>query len=152
MTNKRSRGFSLVEVILALGLLGMSMVSVGWLLTQGARSTRGGRTATEALSVGRTILEEMEGWGFHQSHLAYGYDGSARTYTIDTRTNSYCTRWQSTLDEKLVDAYGIIELKSISSGGTPPLMADAAAIRITVTVYWTEDERARTVSLAALKL
>lgn len=152
MSNQRSRGFSLVEVILALGLLGMSMISVAFLLTQGARSTKGGRTASEALSVGRTILEEMEGWGFHQAHLAYGYDGSAKTYTVDTRNNSYCAGWQSELDEKLEDGYGIIQLESISSGVSPPVMADTAAIRITVTVYWSEGDRDRNVTLAALKL
>lgn len=57
------RGFSLLEVILALGMLAAVLVSTTGLLVMGSYQTKSGRTASEALSVARTILEEMQGWG-----------------------------------------------------------------------------------------
>lgn len=147
-----SSGFSLIEVTLALGLLAGVLISMAWLFVMGTHHAKSGRTASEALAVARTILEETQGWGFHQTHLAYGLDGSAATYTVDTRTNSYAAKWQSVLDEKLVDSYASIELESLSSAVTPPAMASTDAIGVTVTVHWLEGERARSIQVRTVRM
>ena len=147
-----SRGFSLIEVILALGLLAGVLIAMSWLFVMGAHHAKSGRTASEALAVARTILEETQGWGFHQTHLAYGLDGSAATYTVDTRLNSYASKWQPVLNQKLFDSYALIELESLSPTGTPPPLASTDAIGVTVTVHWIEKERARNIRVRTVRM
>lgn len=146
------RGFSLLEVILALGMLAAVLVSTTGLLVMGSYQTKSGRTASEALSVARTILEEMQGWGFQQTYLAYGLNGSAASYTIDTRTNSYTAKWQSTLDAKLRNSYAIVELESMSMSGTPPPLASTQTIGITVRIFWEERKRSRNIQVRTVRM
>lgn len=146
------RGFSLIEVLLALGLLAAVLISTTWLLVIGSYQVKSGRTASEALSVAGTILEEMQGWGFQQTYLAYGLNGSATSYTIDTRTNSYASKWQSALDAKLRNSYAIVELESMSSSGTPPPLASTQTIGITVRIFWEEGERPRDIRVRTVRM
>jgi type II secretory pathway pseudopilin PulG len=145
-------GYSLIEVILSLGLLAGVMLPSAWLLDLAAHQAKSGRTASEALAVARSIQEEMQSWGFHQTHLQYGLDGTATSYAIDTRTNAYASRWQATLEEKLDRPWATILLESTGPGGTAPTMDGTRAIRITVTVYWRERSRHRSISLTATRM
>jgi prepilin-type N-terminal cleavage/methylation domain-containing protein len=146
------RGFSLIEVLLALGLLAAVLISTTWLLVIGSYQAKSGRTASEALSVAGTILEEMQGWGFRQTYLAYGLDGTATSYTIDTRSNSYASKWQSTLNSKLHNSYAIVELESLDSSGTPPPLAGTQTIGVTVRVFWVEGDRSRNIRVRTVRM
>jgi len=42
-----------------------------------------GRESTEALSVARGIIEQINKWGFHQTYELFGANGAAATYTWD---------------------------------------------------------------------
>ena len=143
-------GFSLIEVILALGLLAAVLVTMAGLLVLGAREAKSGRTASEALSVAQTILEETQGWGFRQTYSGFGFDGTATSYTVDTRTNSYASKWQAALDSKLFNSYAVIDLESLGPG-TPP-MASTQVIRVIVTVHWEEEKRPRRIRLGAVRM
>ena len=77
MKRKRQRGFSLVEVVVALGLLSAVLISISGLFVLAHKQVDGGRKHSVALSVARDILEEMDGWSFRQLYLEYGLDGSA---------------------------------------------------------------------------
>ncbi len=152
MSHREDHGFSLIEVILAMALLAAVLISIASLFVFGEQQVKSGRTASEALAVARTILEEMEDWGFHQTYLQFGYDGSAATYTVDTRTNSYAAKWQSVLDAKLRDARALIDIDSLAPGGGTPNLSATRAIRMTVTVSWVEGQRARSIELCGVKL
>lgn len=149
---RSGQGTSLIEVIVALGLLLIMLNSLIVLFVIGARQVKSGRTSSEALAVAQTVLEEMQGWGFHQTHTEYGLSGTASSYSVDTRTNSYASRWQQTLDSKLLNAYAIIDLESLGPGGPPPPMATTRAIRLIVTVHWDEGDRHRTVRLGSVRM
>jgi len=144
------RGFSLVETIVALGLLGGVLISITSLFILGGRSVKSGRTSSEALAVSRAILEEMDGWSFRQTYSIYGYDGLATSYAIDSRTNSYCTKWQSTLASKLRNSYANIDVTSLGTG--PPNLSVTRAMRVVVTVNWTEGSRPRSVRLGTVRM
>jgi len=152
MNKAAQGGYSLIEVILSLGLLAGVILPSAWLLDLAARQAKSGRTASEALAVARSIQEEMEGWGFHQIHLQYGLDGTANAYAVDTRTNSFASRWQTTLEEKLHRPHAIVQLESVGPGGTTPTMDGTRAIRITVTVHWRERSRHRSIALCATRI
>ena len=149
------RGLSLVEVVLALGLMAGVLISVAGLFVLGERSLNSGRSSTEALAVGRQIIEEMNGWGFNQTYALYGFDGTANSYSVDTRSNAYAGKWQPILEERLGDgAFATVQINSLSASGTPPLMnaSSCKAIRVVVTVFWNEGVRNRDVTVGTVRM
>ena len=93
---RNERGFSLVEIVVALGLLAFVLISIAGLFIIGGKQIKSGRTSSEAMALAREIHEEMNAWGYTQLWSVFGYNGQAATYTVDTRTNAACTAWQTT--------------------------------------------------------
>jgi len=146
-------GFSLVEVILALALLGTVLIAMSGLFTLGSRQVDAGRKHTEALSAAQDILEEMSVWSFRGLYESFGGDGSTSTFTIDTLTNDFAKQWQPYLAENFAPgSFAGISLSSVTESGTPPPLSSARCIRVTVTVYWAEALRERNVQLTMLRL
>lgn len=156
MNRRRQEGFSLVEIVLALGLMAGVLLSIAGLFAVGGKQVKSGRTSSEALAVGRQILEEMNGWGFGQTWELFGLNGAATTYTVDTDTNNttYCAKWRTTLRSKLgTGARATIRIDSIvRAGGAPNLNAGAKNVRVTVTVFWNEMTRARSVAVGTVRM
>jgi prepilin-type N-terminal cleavage/methylation domain-containing protein len=152
MKRTRQRGFSLVEVVVALGLLAAVLISISGLFVLAHKQVDGGRKHSVALSVARDILEEMDGWSFRQLYLEYGEDGSAPSYAIDSRTNASAEDWQQALEAELSECHAEILLQALAESGSPPALADAPAIRIDITVFWKEGLRPRSVRLAMIRM
>ncbi len=146
MQGRGEPGFSLVEVVIALGLLAGVLITISGLFVVGAKQVKSGRTSSEAVAVGKEIQEAMVGWGYAQIWEMFGYDGQAMSYTVDTRGNSACAAWQTTLRSKLgPEAYATIDVVSVAnSTGMTSNFADpsgnilAKTVRVSVTVSWTE--------------
>ena len=146
MRGHGERGFSLVEVVIALGLLAGVLITISGLFVVGAKQVKSGRTSSEAVALGKEIQEDMYGWGYSQLWGKFGYDGQAATYRVDTRTSGACGAWQTTLATKLgPSAYATIEVQSVANAtGTTNDFADASGnilaktVRVSVTVNWTE--------------
>lgn len=147
--SKRERGSSLIEVTLAMGLLAGVLGSVAGLFVMGAGGVHSGRRASEALSVARSIMEEMQSWGFEQTYEKFGLDGANNSYQIDTRYNAYTTAWQAELDEKL-HGYATITITAIDAGG--PALDASTQLSLGVTVHWKEGTRKRRVQLQAVRM
>ena len=150
-----SDGFSLVEVIVALGMMAGVLISVAGMLTLGGRYVKSGRNASEGLAVARDIMEELHGWGFEQTYRLFGKDGNAVSYTIKTDeldAVDYVWQdvdeptWQDML-ENLHEARAEIRIESLAGN-----LNVANAIRIHVTVRWREGPRPREVRLSTLRL
>ncbi len=154
MKRRTQGGFSLVEVVIALGLLSGVLISVSGLFAIGAKQVKSGRTSSEAIATARTILEEMNRWGFRQTYGNFGtaYDGSVTSYTIDTRTNAYATKWQNMLSPKLLNSFATISIQSLGPGMTPPSLSTTRAMRVLVTVFWDEGRRHRSVLLGTVRM
>ncbi|HEX6851642.1 MAG TPA: prepilin-type N-terminal cleavage/methylation domain-containing protein [Candidatus Polarisedimenticolaceae bacterium] len=157
MHSRNERGFSLVELILALGLLAGVMLAIAGMFSIGGKQVKSGRTSSEALAVGRQILEEMNGWAYRQTYENFGLDGAAASYSVDTRANTstFAQKWHATLQSKLgASAYATIALSSVVGTGTAPVMNSAVAknYRVTVTVHWNEITRPRTVTVATVRM
>lgn len=145
-------GFSLVEVVIALGILGGVLVSVAGLLVIGSRQVTSGRNSSEALAVARTIVEELEGWGFRQTYRGFEDPGcqpaAAAACTFDTSENAVAADWQAALEEVLNEPRAEVAVESLEG-----VKLDASSgLRIRVTVYWTEGSRDREVTLTAVRL
>ena len=148
MRRRDEKGFSLIEVVMALGLLAGVLIAIAGLFILGGRSVKSGRTSSEALAAAREIVEEMDAWGFSQLWSNFGYAGTAKTYTVDTNTctTTDCTGWQSALVAKLGStAHAIIKIDSVAQASlTVPDFVDgggavtAKNVRVTVNVLWTQ--------------
>ena len=152
---ERSAGFSLVEVIVAMGMLAWILIAIAGLLSLGGRHVKSGRSSSQALAVARDIVEEIDGWGFHQTYTLFGKDGLAADYTIRTdelQPADYVWQapgeptWQDALTPELFEARAEIRIESL--GGN---LAVSNAIRVGVTVSWMEGQRPRNVRLALLR-
>jgi type II secretory pathway pseudopilin PulG len=153
MNRKYERGLSLIEVILALGLLGGVLISIAGMFILSERQVKSGKTATQALAVARTITEEISGWGFRQTYQVFGSDGTATSYLYDTQVNSYAAKWQTMLDDSLeLGSSATILVASVPpTGGVAPALNAARAIRVTVTVSWAEGDRNRQVRVMTVR-
>ena len=142
------KGFSLIEVVIALGLLAGVLIAIAGLFVMGGRSVKSGRTSSEALAAGREIVEEMNAWGFTQLWENFGLAGTAATYTVDTKTcvTADCTGWQNALVAKLgTTAHATIKIDSVTQVGQAGVnFVDGAGnllarnVRVTVNVLWTQ--------------
>lgn len=155
------RGFSLIEVIVALGLMAGVLIAIAGLFVLGGRSVKSGRTSSEALALGREIVEEMNAWGYAQLWGNFGLAGTANTYTVDTATcvTADCTGWQNSLVAKLgTTAHATIKLDNVVQAGQPLVnFVDGAGnllsrnVRVTVNVLWTQvPGRSRQVSVVTV--
>ena len=153
-SSRTSAGFSLVEVIVAMGLLSGILISIAGLMVVGNRQVKSGRHSSEALVVARMIFEDMNGWGFHQTYSLLGDDGSGETLLVDTSVSSEALTqtWQLALEGMLENTRAEIRLESIVEEGGPPILSSASAIRIQVTIHWTEWPRDRTLQLSTVRM
>ena len=148
MKRSREAGFSLIEVIVALGLLGGILLSVAGMFLLGERQVMRGRNQSYALSISRTILEEVGGWSHEATWERFGMTGTNATQTIDTQTNSFATKWQPLLDETLHTAAAEIRVESCDGSS----LDTAPALRVIVRVWWDERTERRDVELSLVRL
>lgn len=141
-------GFSLIEVLVALGLLAGVLLSVAGMFLLGERQVRRGRTESTALFAAQTILEEVGGWSHAATWERFGLSGAAPAYAIDTRLNTFAARWQPDLQATL--AGGRAEIRVESCDGAD--LVDTDAVRVVVTVFWDERSQTRRTELALVRL
>lgn len=144
---ERCCGSSLIEVLVALGLLGSLLLSVAGLVTTGSRQIHSGGLRSRALAVAHTVAEELAGWSFRQSFEAFGCAGHAPLCRVDP--DALPPAWPELAAETLPQA-GLAVVVSAIDGGRG--LADSRALRITVTVSWREGRRPRSVSLLWLQI
>lgn len=143
----------MVEVLLALSLLGVVLISITSLFIIGGRRVAQGRERTEALSVGTHIMEtldQMSYRGLYTNFTTASDPGAAAgPLTIDSRTNpdALTLGWQNLIDAKLDNGYAIITVERI--GGAD--FRTATSLRVTTTVYWDDLDRSRNITLETLR-
>lgn len=145
-------GFSLLEVVIALGLLAGVLISISGLFILAAQQVASGRSGSQALAAARSILEETDCWTLEQTYLLFGFDGGAPSYAVDTRTNAFSARWQPMLEPGLSNGVATLRIESLGPGASPPPLNASRAIRVRVTVRWDEGARRRAVSLLAVRM
>ena len=148
-----SSGFSLVEVMLALGLLAFVLVSITSLFILGGKRIAQGRERTEALTVGMHVMEYLDQVtyrGLYSNFTAAADPGAATgPVVIDTRTSTLAQSlaWQAIMDSKLEGAYVIVTIARIA--GTD--FRTARALRVTTTIFWNDLNRTRNLSLETVR-
>lgn len=147
---KGEQGSSLIEVTLALGLMGAVLGAIAGLFVIGAGGVKSGRNASEALAVARSMIEDMECWGPRQVYLEYGCDGGLSSCVANSNVDTELAEWQARLEEKLPDAHATVAVASLEPS-SPPL-SESVQVRVMVTIYWNEGSRARKVRLGTVRM
>ena len=148
----REGGFSLIEVTLALGLLATVLISIASMFIIGGKQVHQGKSVTSATAVGQTIMERIDQLPYVET---YGYFGGADTSTVvavtTTTTGNNANQWQSEIQSRLgPNASASIIITPLGSA-SPLNMGSASALRVRVTVNWTELGRARNVQLQTIR-
>ena len=146
------RGFSLAEVIVALGVLASVLISVAGLLVVGNRLVKSGRGSSLALAVARDILEECDGRSFEGVYTEFGCDAGESTCTVDTSAPVIpsMAQWKEMVEDELFQGFAEVLIESVEDGA--PALRDSRALRITVRVFWTEGPRARDTRLTTVRM
>jgi hypothetical protein len=140
-------GTSLVEVVIALGLLAGLLISVAGLLTLGNRQISSGARASCALAVAQSILEALELEAYHRTYASLGCDATLSTCRVDSGQTTVGD-WHALAAANLPDP--LVEI-GVDAIGAPSLEA-APALRITVAVSWQEGLRSRRLRLTTLRV
>ena len=149
----RQGGFSLVEVSLAIGLLGAVLVAISSLFVIGGKRVRQGRERTEALSVATHVMEtlnQMSYRGLYTNFSTASNPGAATgPLTLDSRTTTFAaaTGWQPLLDEKLEGGYALVTLTRINGAD----FRTSDGIRVRTTVFWDDLNRTRNLTLETIR-
>jgi len=153
MLRRRQSGFSLVEVSLAIGLLGAVLVAISSLFVIGGKRVRQGRERTEALSVATHVMETLNQMSFRGLYtnfsVASNPGGAAGPISIDSRTTTFsaATGWQPLIDEKLEGGYVLVTLTRLNGAD----FRTSEGIRVRTTIFWDDLNRTRNLTLEAVR-
>lgn len=144
------RGFSLVEVVIAIGVLAGVLLSICSMFILGARQLKTGKTMTEATTICHAIMESFDNMSFTALYTTFGAAASDTTRTVtSTTTGSAVASWQTEIIRKLDG--GVATVTILPQGPGTPNFGTATGIRMTVTVTWTELARPQAVSLSTVR-
>ena len=144
-------GFSLIEVVVAMGLLAGVLLSIAGVFVVGERQVARGRHQTTALAVAQTILEEISVWNHEATWERFDSIGDVTTLTVtttDTNPANIASKWQPFLQETLSNGRAEIRVESCDGSN----LNVSAAVRVVVTVSWDERTLTRRTKLAMVRL
>ncbi|HEV8702731.1 MAG TPA: hypothetical protein VGV60_15760 [Candidatus Polarisedimenticolia bacterium] len=143
-------GFSLIEVVIAIGVLAGVLLSICSMFIMGGRQVKTGKTVTEATAICHAIMESFDSLSFTALYTTFGAAATDTTMTVtSTTTGSAIQPWQTEIARKLNN--GVATLTIIPRGPGTPNFGQATGIRMTVTVTWTELARPQSVSLSTVR-
>ena len=167
-------GYNLVEVLIAMALMGTVLMSIMGLFYFGRRNVYSGKEMTQAVAVGTHVLEDLNTTTKDGIVAAFALPATAGTSNIvggQTFANSFVRttdtisaatdpkgflqRWKDEMvnDNKFQSgAVTIVFTPTADGTNTPPQMATSTVVKMRVFVTWGESVRARQVVLDSVKI
>jgi type IV pilus assembly protein PilV len=146
-TARPAGGFSLVEVIVAVGVLAGLLLSIATMFVLAARQVKAGRTITEAVTLAQDIMERFDRSSFTALYTTLGASAGDTTRTVSSVTaGSPLSGWQAEIARRLAGGAATVTLDALGSGS--PGFGNATGLRLTVEVSWEEIGRPRSVRLS----
>ena len=141
-------GFSLVEVVLAIGLLAGVLLSICSMFILGGKQLKTGKTLTEATALAHAIMETFDNMSYTSLYTSFGAadTDTSKTATSNSGTNPL-NQFQAEIDRKLAAGSATIVLTQI--GGTN--FGDARGIKVVTTLNWSELGRAQSVTIGTVR-
>ena len=145
-------GMSMIEVLIALGIMAGVLISVASLFVLGGQRVKGGRNMTQALAVASDITESLRTQGYLSmpesmpSCCGGGSCDAVTGCTVDSRTDAFAlTEWQPWVDQELYLGYAEITITPLGGSISPPTFASSDGIRVHVEITWNEGTSQRSV-------
>lgn len=166
-------GYSLIECLLAAGLLTGVLVSISGLFILGTSSVKSGRELTKATTVANSCMEQVMSMPFESVYGLAGAIGSGQTANWSTNNanptftgtsedvaewTSIINAWRTTVRSQLMLGeltFKVDGMGRLPAGGDPGLVpyVDAQFLRVIVTVSWSErNGRRRSVTFEEITL
>lgn len=176
-TRSSERGYSLVEVIVATGLLASVLLTIVSLFYMGQRNVYSGKQMTQAVSLATRVSEDLSALGYNDIYSAFGITDATALGTVDvdataalmddtyinsilrttnditagTDPSNFLTRWRDEMINNFRFQDGSVTLIISPRSAEPPAAAltagTASVMRIRILVRWREATRPRQVVL-----
>ena len=156
MNARREMGYSLVEVLVSLGLMAGVMVAVCSMFVLGGTYVKAGKELTEATALAQDMMEDINKQSYTGLYLLLQTgtpDPNLQVTTSDTRVSGSVADnlWGNNIRTKLWKGYGVVTMKPIGGTVTPATFATAEGIRVTVNLAWSELRRNRSVKVESVR-
>ena len=146
----QEKGFSLVEVIVAIGVLAGVLVSISSMFLLGGRQVKVGKTMTLATAICHDIMEAFDTRSFTALYVDLGAASTATTHTVFSNVSgSAIEAWQTEISRKLENGVASVAITPMGPG--TPNFGSATGIRINVNLTWNELGRPQTVRLSTTR-
>ena len=143
-------GFSLIEVVIAIGVLAGVMLSIASMFILGGRQVKTGKTLTEATTLAQDLMEQFDKESYTSLYLNLGAVATDSTRTVQSTTGgSPIQGWQAEIARKLANGAASVRLDAMGPG--TPNFGTAAGIKVTVTLSWNELGRPQSVGLSTVR-
>lgn len=129
-TNPGRRGFSLLEVILSLTILGGAMAVLGEAVRNGMHNARIARDLTDAQLYCESKLAEIEAGLLTTDAVTDVPIEPMQDSVLESSTDSYETGWLYSIDSQVIDEAGLVQV-AVTVSQDPAIIKDP--IRFTLT-------------------
>jgi prepilin-type N-terminal cleavage/methylation domain-containing protein len=142
------RGFSLIEVVIAIGVLAGVLLSICSMFILGGRQVKGGKTMTEATALAHDLMETFDKLSYTGLYTTFGAVAADTTKSVTTTgATNPITPWRTEVERKLDNGVATTRLDPV--GGTN--FGNAIGIKMTVTLSWNELGRPQSVTLSTIR-
>jgi prepilin-type N-terminal cleavage/methylation domain-containing protein len=170
-----SRGYSLIEVLIAIALLGTVLMGVLTLFVFGRRNVYSGKQMTHAVATSTRVMEDLSGMSKRAVLTAFGLQTATTgdtitafgqtfnnsfvrtTQTISTTTDpsGFLSRWKAEMVDNNKFQNGVVTIvftPTADPTNTPARLTTGTIVKMRVFVSWGESQRARQIALDTLKI
>lgn len=146
----REDGFSLIEVIIAIGVFAGVILSIASMFILGGRQVKTGKTLTEATTLANDLMEQFDKQSYTTLYTSFGAATTDTTVTIaSTTTGTLITPWQPEIIRKLSNGSATARLDAMGPG--TPNFGASTGVKVTLTLSWNELGRAQSVQLSTVR-
>ncbi len=144
-------GMTLVEVVLALGLMASVLISVASLFILGGQRVKGSRNMTQGMAIASNVMEDLYDYGINIMPTTFpdccpGGCAAATGCTVASNSDAFLqSRWLPTIEKELGQGRLEITLVPVGGGVTPPTFSSCEGMRLRAEVFWSEGVSERSV-------
>ena len=149
-------GYSLVELLVSLGLMTGVMVAIASMFVMGGTYVKAGKQLTVATALSQDIMEDINKQSYSGLYLfvqGSSPDPNATSTVTDSRTPASVAdaTWGADIRSQLHKGYVVITATPIGGTLSTPTFASGEGVRIGIELGWTELRRDRTVKMEMVR-